>query len=76
MSSFLVFYQDLIEKVMVLRKAVESMVGLGIGQAAAEKLANYASILASQGKLEAAMGYLPDSVDKVMHYHDIVDMHT
>ncbi|XP_077974070.1 protein transport protein Sec31A-like isoform X2 [Styela clava] len=56
--------QDLIEKVMVLRKAVEGMVGLGIGQAAAEKLSSYASILASQGKLEAALGYLPDSVEK------------
>nr|XP_039272912.1 protein transport protein Sec31A-like isoform X1 [Styela clava] len=56
--------QDLIEKVMVLRKAVEGMVGLGIGHAAAEKLSSYASILASQGKLEAALGYLPDSVEK------------
>lgn len=50
---------------MILVRAVESVSGLGLGQAASEKLANYASILASQGKLNAAMQYLPEQSDKV-----------
>lgn len=51
---------------MILVRAVESASGLGLGQAASEKLGSYASILASQGKLDAAMQYLPEQTDKVV----------
>lgn len=53
--------QDLIEKVMILKKAVERERRLLIDSGSsvlAEKLSKYAEILASQGCLETAMGYL------------------
>ena len=56
--------QDLVEKVMLLRKAVE----YSRGQAPeirtgllAEKLSSYASLLAAQGSLDTALKYLGDS---------------
>lgn len=53
--------QELIEKVMVLKKAVERERRLLVDSgspALAEKLSKYAEILAAQGCLETAMGYL------------------
>ncbi|XP_078359970.1 protein transport protein Sec31A-like isoform X2 [Oculina patagonica] len=53
--------QDLIEKVMILKKAVERERRLLIDSGSsvlAEKLSKYAEILAAQGCLETAMGYL------------------
>nr|XP_057920929.1 protein transport protein Sec31A isoform X2 [Doryrhamphus excisus] len=54
--------QDLVEKVVVLRHAVEQMQRSGpaaIGVLLAEKMGQYAGLLASQGSLAAAMAYLP-----------------
>lgn len=58
--------QDLVEKVMLLRKAVE----MSRGQAPeittgvlAEKLSDYAGILAAQGCLDTALRYLGDSAE-------------
>ncbi|XP_051785625.1 protein transport protein Sec31A isoform X11 [Erpetoichthys calabaricus] len=54
--------QDLIEKVTVLRKAVEMTQGVNtnnVGVLLAEKMSQYANLLASQGSLNTAMAYLP-----------------
>lgn len=59
--------QDLVEKVMMLRKAVELSQGSdsSITQGlVAGKLTTYASILAAQGCLETAMNYLGKSTEK------------
>ncbi|XP_055730937.1 protein transport protein Sec31A isoform X6 [Salvelinus fontinalis] len=60
--------QDLVEKVVVLRKAVEqtqesgpSAVGLLLG----ERMSQYASLLASQGSLSNAIAYLPQNTEQV-----------
>ncbi|XP_031659050.1 protein transport protein Sec31A isoform X4 [Oncorhynchus kisutch] len=60
--------QDLVEKVVVLRKAVEqnqesdpSAVGLLLG----EMMSQYASLLASQGSLTNAIAYLPQNTEQV-----------
>eukprot|EP00063_Salmo_salar_P007706 XP_013982541.1 PREDICTED: protein transport protein Sec31A-like isoform X2 [Salmo salar] len=60
--------QDLVEKVVVLRKAVEqnqesgpSAVGLLLG----ERMSQYASLLASQGSLTNAIAYLPQNTEQV-----------
>jgi len=53
--------QELIEKVMILKKAVERERRLFVDSGSpilAEKLSKYAEILAAQGCLETAMGYL------------------
>ncbi|XP_060599891.1 protein transport protein Sec31A-like [Ruditapes philippinarum] len=56
--------QDLVEKVMLLRKAVETSRGhapeitTGV---LADKLSNYAEILAAQGRLDTALRYLGES---------------
>ncbi|MEE6488362.1 hypothetical protein FKM82_015213 [Ascaphus truei] len=55
--------QDLVEKTMVLRKSIELLRGTALppqGPVLAEKVAQYANLLASQGNLAAAMSYLPD----------------
>ncbi|XP_051907799.1 protein transport protein Sec31A [Hippocampus zosterae] len=56
--------QDLVEKVVVLRRAVEqtqrSAPAVGVGSPLAEELARYAGLLASQGSLSSAVSYLPD----------------
>ncbi|XP_068113975.1 protein transport protein Sec31B isoform X2 [Hyperolius riggenbachi] len=63
--------QDLVEKTMILRKSIELLRGTTLstqGPVLVEKLAQYASLLASQGNLTAAMGYLPeDSEESSVH---------
>ncbi|NP_001087601.1 SEC31 homolog B, COPII coat complex component L homeolog [Xenopus laevis] len=54
--------QDLMEKAMVLRKSIEILRGAELppqGPVMAEKVAEYANLLASQGNLAAAMSILP-----------------
>uniref|UniRef100_A0A8C7QVX4 Protein transport protein Sec31A n=1 Tax=Oncorhynchus mykiss TaxID=8022 RepID=A0A8C7QVX4_ONCMY len=65
--------QDLVEKVVVLRKAVEQnqesdpcAVGLLLG----EKMSQYASLLASQGSLTNAIAYLPQNTEQVNDIHN------
>ncbi|KGL96311.1 Protein transport protein Sec31B [Charadrius vociferus] len=56
--------QDLIEKVMVLSRSIEMLrgtAGPAPGRVLAERITQYASLLASQGCLAAAMNYLPSS---------------
>ncbi|XP_072280945.1 protein transport protein Sec31B isoform X3 [Pyxicephalus adspersus] len=63
--------QELVEKTMVLRKSIEFIRGTALspqGPVLAEKVAQYASLLASQGNLTAAMSYLPeDSKESSVH---------
>ncbi|KAJ8401872.1 hypothetical protein AAFF_G00374530 [Aldrovandia affinis] len=59
--------QDLVEKVVVLQKAVEQTQGAGpvvVGAILAEKMSQYASLLASQGSLVTALAYLPENSDQ------------
>uniref|UniRef100_A0A6J0UE36 Protein transport protein Sec31A n=1 Tax=Pogona vitticeps TaxID=103695 RepID=A0A6J0UE36_9SAUR len=54
--------QDLIEKVVILRKAVQQtqvMDGNAVGALLAEKMTQYANLLASQGSIAAALAFLP-----------------
>ncbi|XP_072439206.1 protein transport protein Sec31A isoform X1 [Chiloscyllium punctatum] len=54
--------EDLVEKIMILQKAIELLQGTDMaaeGPVFAKKLTQYASLLAAQGSLEAAMSYLP-----------------
>ncbi|XP_047425770.1 protein transport protein Sec31A isoform X3 [Mugil cephalus] len=60
--------QDLVEKVVVLRRAVELTQRSGpaaIGVLLAEKMSQYAGLLASQGSLSTAITYLPDNTNQV-----------
>uniref|UniRef100_A0A3B5B5S2 Protein transport protein Sec31A n=1 Tax=Stegastes partitus TaxID=144197 RepID=A0A3B5B5S2_9TELE len=60
--------QDLVEKVVVLRRAVEQTQQSGpaaIGILLAEKMSQYAGLLASQGSLSTAIAYLPDNTNQV-----------
>ncbi|CAJ1070098.1 protein transport protein Sec31A isoform X2 [Xyrichtys novacula] len=60
--------QDLVEKVTVLRRAVELTQQSGasaIGILMAEKMSQYANLLASQGSLSTAITYLPDNTNQV-----------
>lgn len=60
--------QDLVEKVVVLRRAVEQTQRSGptaIGILLAEKMSQYANLLASQGSLSTAITYLPDNTNQV-----------
>ncbi|KAM7392447.1 hypothetical protein PAMA_007522 [Pampus argenteus] len=60
--------QDLVEKVVVMRRAVEQTQRSGpaaIGILLAEKMSQYASLLASQGSLSTAITYLPDNTNQV-----------
>uniref|UniRef100_A0A4W3IMJ9 Protein transport protein Sec31A n=1 Tax=Callorhinchus milii TaxID=7868 RepID=A0A4W3IMJ9_CALMI len=60
--------QDLVEKVMVLKRAIEILQGSEVsaeGPVFAKKLTQYASLLASQGSLEAAMSYLPTASNQL-----------
>ncbi|XP_073452683.1 protein transport protein Sec31B isoform X1 [Aquarana catesbeiana] len=63
--------QELVEKTMVLRKSIELLRGAGQSPQCpvlAEKVAQYASLLASQGNPTAAMSYLPDdSKERSVH---------
>ncbi|KAG7241216.1 hypothetical protein INR49_025959 [Caranx melampygus] len=59
---------DLVEKVVVLRRAVEQTQRSGpaaIGILLAEKMSQYANLLASQGSLSTAITYLPDNTNQV-----------
>uniref|UniRef100_A0A3B4E422 Protein transport protein Sec31A n=1 Tax=Pygocentrus nattereri TaxID=42514 RepID=A0A3B4E422_PYGNA len=60
--------QDLVEKVVVLRQAVEKAQGgvaPAVGALLAEKMSQYASLLASQGSLQTAISYLPTNTEQV-----------
>ncbi|XP_067285568.1 protein transport protein Sec31A isoform X3 [Pseudorasbora parva] len=55
--------EDLVEKVMILRKSIERLRNGEVcvrSSALTEKLIQYSSILASQGSLSAALNYLPN----------------
>ncbi|KAM6951508.1 protein transport protein Sec31A [Aplochiton taeniatus] len=58
--------EDLVEKVMILRKSIERLRGEVSVQSPvlAEKLTHYAGLLASQGSLATAMTYLPEDSDQ------------
>ncbi|XP_053702216.1 protein transport protein Sec31A isoform X3 [Synchiropus splendidus] len=60
--------QDLVEKVVVLRRAVEQTQCSSpatVGILLAEKMSQYAALLASQGSLSTAITYLPDNTNQV-----------
>uniref|UniRef100_A0A8C3A8Q5 Protein transport protein Sec31A n=1 Tax=Cyclopterus lumpus TaxID=8103 RepID=A0A8C3A8Q5_CYCLU len=62
--------QDLVEKVVVLRRAVEQTQRsspTAIGILLAEKMSQYAGLLASQGSLSTAITYLPDNTNQVCY---------
>ncbi|KAM9329298.1 protein transport protein Sec31A [Gastrophryne carolinensis] len=59
--------QDLIEKVVILRKAVQIMQAgdtQDMGALLAEKMSQYANLLAAQGSLAAAMAFLPNNTNQ------------
>ncbi|KAG8593655.1 hypothetical protein GDO81_000913 [Engystomops pustulosus] len=60
--------QDLIEKVVILRKAVQVTQAVDtqdVGVLLADKLSQYAILLAAQGSLAAAMAFLPNSTNQL-----------
>ncbi|KAE8631150.1 hypothetical protein XENTR_v10001097 [Xenopus tropicalis] len=59
--------QDLIEKVVILRKAVETN---DMGTILSQKMSQYANVLAAQGSLAAAMAFLPTDA----HQGDVVQL--
>ncbi|XP_040603435.1 protein transport protein Sec31A isoform X15 [Mesocricetus auratus] len=59
--------QDLIEKVVILRKAVQLTQAMDtntVGTLLAEKMSQYASLLAAQGSIAAALAFLPDNTNQ------------
>uniref|UniRef100_A0A8C3UQ13 Protein transport protein Sec31A n=1 Tax=Catharus ustulatus TaxID=91951 RepID=A0A8C3UQ13_CATUS len=67
--------QDLIEKVMVLSRSIEMLRGIAgpaPGPVLAERITQYANLLASQGCLAAAMNYLPSSSKEVSEQQAVV----
>ncbi|KAM6440987.1 protein transport protein Sec31A isoform 10-T11 [Liasis olivaceus] len=59
--------QDLIEKVVILRKAVQqtqTMDANAVGALLAEKMSRYANLLASQGSIAAALAFLPANANQ------------
>ncbi|NXB67408.1 SC31A protein, partial [Struthidea cinerea] len=59
--------QDLIEKVVILRKAVQLTQAVdpnAVGALLAEKMSQYASLLAAQGSLAAALTFLPANTNQ------------
>uniref|UniRef100_A0A8B9HV71 SEC31 homolog B, COPII coat complex component n=1 Tax=Astyanax mexicanus TaxID=7994 RepID=A0A8B9HV71_ASTMX len=63
--------EDLVEKVMVLRKSIERLRNSEVtvqSSALEEKLIHYANLLANQGSLETALSYLPQKSQQV-HTH-------
>ncbi|XP_070314332.1 protein transport protein Sec31A isoform X23 [Odocoileus virginianus] len=59
--------QDLIEKVVILRKAVQLTQATDantVGVLLAEKMSQYASLLAAQGSIAAALAFLPESTNQ------------
>lgn len=64
----LLIFQDLIEKVVILRKAVQLTQAVdpnAVGALLAEKMSQYASLLAAQGSLAAALTFLPANTNQV-----------
>ncbi|XP_026128980.1 protein transport protein Sec31A-like isoform X5 [Carassius auratus] len=64
--------QELVEKVVVLQRAVlraQGGVSPDMGALLAEKMNQYASLLASQGSLQTAMSYLPTNTQQVAVHH-------
>lgn len=60
--------QDLIEKVVILRKAVQVTQAVDtqdVGVLLADKMSQYAILLAAQGSLAAAMAFLPNSTNQL-----------
>ncbi|KAK7120107.1 hypothetical protein R3I94_020205 [Phoxinus phoxinus] len=60
--------QELVEKVVVLQRAVlktQAGVSPDMGALLAEKMNQYASLLASQGSLQTAISYLPSNTEQV-----------
>nr|XP_055065154.1 protein transport protein Sec31A isoform X8 [Misgurnus anguillicaudatus] len=60
--------QELVEKVVVLQRAVQkAQAGIApdMGNLLAEKMNQYASLLASQGSLETAISYLPTNTEQI-----------
>ncbi|XP_040148164.2 protein transport protein Sec31A isoform X15 [Ictidomys tridecemlineatus] len=59
--------QDLIEKVVILRKAVQLTQAMDtntVGVLLAEKMSQYANLLAAQGSIAAALAFLPDNTNQ------------
>ncbi|XP_057628792.1 protein transport protein Sec31A isoform X18 [Chionomys nivalis] len=59
--------QDLIEKVVILRKAVQlthAMDTNTVGALLAEKMSQYANLLAAQGSIATALAFLPDNTNQ------------
>ncbi|XP_011840810.1 protein transport protein Sec31A isoform X13 [Macaca fascicularis] len=59
--------QDLIEKVVILRKAVQltqAMDTSTVGVLLAAKMSQYANLLAAQGSIAAALAFLPDNTNQ------------
>ncbi|XP_074202354.1 protein transport protein Sec31A isoform X7 [Camelus bactrianus] len=59
--------QDLIEKVVILRKAVQltqAMDASTVGVLLAEKMSQYANLLAAQGSIAAALAFLPENTNQ------------
>ncbi|XP_005388310.1 PREDICTED: protein transport protein Sec31A isoform X8 [Chinchilla lanigera] len=59
--------QDLIEKVVILRKAVQLTQTTDtntVGVLLAEKMSQYANLLAAQGSIAAALAFLPDNTNQ------------
>lgn len=67
LKKFFSSVKDLVEKVVILRQAVEktqSGVAPAVGTLLAEKMSQYAGLLASQGSLQTAISYLPTNTDQ------------
>lgn len=65
---FFLFFQDLIEKVVILRKAVQLTQAVdpnAVGALLAEKMSQYANLLAAQGSIAAALTFLPANTNQV-----------
>ncbi|XP_075400243.1 protein transport protein Sec31A isoform X14 [Tenrec ecaudatus] len=59
--------QDLIEKVVILRQAVQLTQTMGtntVGVLLAEKMSQYANLLAAQGSIAAALAFLPENTNQ------------
>uniref|UniRef100_A0A8D1DFF5 Protein transport protein Sec31A n=1 Tax=Sus scrofa TaxID=9823 RepID=A0A8D1DFF5_PIG len=59
--------QDLIEKVVILRRAVQLTQAVdtnAVGVLLAEKMSQYASLLAAQGSIAAALAFLPENTNQ------------
>uniref|UniRef100_A0A3Q3J5P5 Protein transport protein Sec31A n=1 Tax=Monopterus albus TaxID=43700 RepID=A0A3Q3J5P5_MONAL len=68
--------QDLVEKVVVLQHAAEQTQRSGsaaVGILLAEKMSQYANLLASQGSLSSAITYLPNNTNQVCNTAQLRD---